>query len=150
MSAVTAFGQVAQAVVDSLKAGAPLAGGNVKANPTRPWAQEVASCIAVRLLSAQRVEGFNCGEAWALSLAAECEARRTAANPEPADTADALLNAVATRLAVLDLSALGVIERTQDDAIAWEFDATENAAAMVSLRFGYHVNVTDTFTASTP
>jgi hypothetical protein len=150
MSAVTSFGRVAQAVVDALKATPALAGGNVKANPTRPWEREVPACIAVRLVGAQKVEGFNCGETWALTLSAECEARRTSTAAEPSDAADALLNAVATRLAVLDLSALGVIERTQDDAIDWEFDATEHAAAMVSLRFGYHVNVTDTYTVPTP
>jgi hypothetical protein len=149
MSAVTAFGLVAQAVEAALVAAPALAGGNVKANPTRPWEREVAACIALRLVNAQRVEGFNCGETWALTLAADCEARRTA-NTDPADAADALLNAVADRLAVLDLSALGVIERTTDDAIEWQFDATEHASAMVSLRFGYHVNVTDTYTVPTP
>ena len=149
MSAVTAFGRVAQAVEAALLVAPPLAGGNVKANPTRPWERDVSACIAVRLLGAQRVEGFSCGETWALALAADCEARRTAA-AEPADAADALLNAVAARLDALDLSALGVIERTTDDAIEWQFDATEHASAMVSLRFGYHVNVTSTYTVPTP
>lgn len=149
MSAVTSFALVAQAVADALKVSPALAGGNVKANPTRPWAREVPECIAVRLLGAQRVEGTNCGEVWALSLAAECEARATA-GLDPALAVDELLSAAADRISALDLSALGVTERTADDAVDWTFDAGEQALALAAYRFGFHVHVTDRLTVPTP
>lgn len=150
MSAITAFALVAQAVEEALKAYPQLAGGNVKANPTRAWAAEVSSCIAVRLIAAHRVDGTNCGETWALSLAAECEARRSRASEDPAEVVDELLSAVAARIAELNLSALGVTQRTTDDSIAWEHDATESTAAAAILRFGYEINVTDRYTAPAP
>ncbi len=149
MSAVTAFARIAQAVAVGLNAAPALAGGNVKANHTRPWAREVPECVAIRLVSAQRVEGTNCGEIWALTLAADCEARATA-GLDPALAVDELLSAVAARVAALDLSALGVTERTADDAVAWEFDAAEHPLALASYRFGFNVHVTDSLTVPAP
>lgn len=148
MSATTAFGQVAQALAAALLTAPAVAGGNVKANPVRPWPREVAQAVSLRLLQAQRVEGTNCGEVWALSMQAECEARATdaASLADPAMAVDSLLSQVAARIAAADLSACGVTERSVDDAVVWEVDAADTPVVLASLRFGFNVHVTDGLT----
>lgn len=150
MSAVTAFQRVAVACVAALKAAPALAGGNVKANPVRPWPREVAQCVSIRLVNASRVSGDGCGDHWQLTLEADCEARGDTGT-DPADAVDALLSAVSARLAAADLSAAGVIQRELDSAVAWQFDATDTPLAQASYRFALLVHTAlDALTPSAP
>lgn len=147
---MSAFQLVAAACVAALKAAPALAGGNVKANPVRPWPREVAQCVSVRLVGASRVSGDSCGDHWQLTLEAECEARGDT-GADPADAVDALLSAVSARLAAANLSAAGVIQRELDSAVAWQFDATDTPLAQASYRFSLLVHTApDALTPSAP
>lgn len=149
MSAVTAFQRLAVGLVSVLTASPALASGAVKANPTRPWAENVSQAVAVRLGRADRVSGDSCGDHWQLVMEFECAARGTTGT-DPAAAVDALLSAVADRVAAADLSAFAVVERDPQGAIQWAFDATDkpNAAATLSLGFTVHT-ATDRLTPTT-
>lgn len=150
MSAVTAFQRVAVAVADAIKAGGTLAGGNVKANPTRPWPTEVAACVSVRLGTARRVADDSCGDQWSLGLEVDCEARGLS-GADPADAVDALLSSVANTIAATDLSAAGVMQREPESSIDWQFGAAETPLAMATYSFSLLVHTgLDVLTPSAP
>lgn len=142
MSAVTAFQQVAEALAAALLASPALAGGHVKANPTRPFAREVAAAIGVRLVRARQTGGTNCGLMWQCEYAADVEARGDSGG-DPADAVDALLSAVAGRWAALDLSALGVAQALPDSDVEWEFDAADTPLAKATYSLSLAVCTTD-------
>lgn len=150
MSATTAFGRVAQAIVTALLASPAVAGGNVKANPARAWGRNVSQAVAVRLLNASRADGTNCGEMWDLVLQIDCEARAltTATVADPAEAVDALLSTVAARVAAADLSAVGVVDRLPQSVVVWEIDAAETPAALASYRLSLRLSVADALTAT--
>jgi hypothetical protein len=151
MSAVTAFQRVAAAYGTAFKAAPALASGNVAANPTRPWAREVAQAVAVRLAGAQRSADGACADEWQLTLEVDCEARAISGTDDPADAVDALLSAVADRIAAADLSALGVSMVMPEMAVAWQFDAADTPLALATLRFTVQLyTAQDRLTPSTP
>jgi hypothetical protein len=150
MSAVTAFQHVAEACVAALKAAPALAGGHIKANPTRPWPKEVAQCVAVRLSGASRVGGDACGDHWQLTIEAECEARGET-GVDPADAVDALLASVAGRLGAADLSLAGVVQREPEGTVAWQFDVADTPVAQASYQFAVLVHTApEALTPSAP
>jgi len=139
MTAVTAFQALAAGLVTVLTASPAIASGNVKANPTRPWPETVQQAVALRLSRADRVSGDACGDHWQVVIELDCAARATTGT-DPGDAVDALLSAVADRIAAADLTLLGVIERDPQASIQWTFDATDRPAASATLALGFTVH----------
>jgi hypothetical protein len=142
---VSAFQSIAKALAAGLTASPALASGNVKANPTRHWERDVQSAIGVRMVKAQRAGGTNCGEVWSCEYAFDIEARGQHGK-DPADAVDALLSAVASRVALLNLAPLGVVERLPEASIDWLIEAADTPLARASYSITLAVHVADDFT----
>lgn len=148
MSAVTAFQQLAEALAATLTASPPLAGGHIKANPTRAWPREVQQCISVRMVRAQQASGTNCGCEWVVDYAFEIDARAIGLD-DPAKAVDALLSAVAARVSAADLSAAGFTGWLPESSIEWTFDAEDTQFVQARYRISLFVNTADNLTVST-
>ena len=135
----TAFQRLATGLVGVLLASPALAASQIKANPTRAWPAATQQAIAVRLGRADRTSGDACGDHWQVAIEFECLSRAPTGT-DPAEAVDALLSAVADRIAAADLSALSVIERDPQASIQWQFDAADTPAASATLTQSYTVH----------
>lgn len=142
---MSAFQAIAEALAAGLTAPPALAAGNVRPNPTRSWEREVQAGIGVRLVRAQRTGGTNCGEVWTCEFAFDIEARGEYSQ-DPAKAVDGLLSSVASRVAALNLTALGVVERLPEASVDWLFEPADKPLAQASYRITLSVHVADDFT----
>lgn len=131
---MSAFTQIAAAVVTALLLPTPVAGGRVYRGRRGPLPAEHESMVVVPL---GRSTGDSAGVSegptdWTTEIQVECHARGTDLVPVD-DAVDALLSDVYARLAALALPALGVMHVVLDPEIEWDYLEADTLLASATL-----------------
>ena len=126
---------IQQAIVAALNAAPALAGGNVKANATRPVASANAQAIVVRLAQTRAATPQLLGGPydWTTRYEVECLARAASGAADPVAAVDTLLEAVWARLSALNTTGLGVVDVRMQPAIDWQLDDNETPVAVATV-----------------
>lgn len=134
------------AIVAALTAVPAVAGGNVKANTTRPVASSSSLAVVVRLVQSRAATPQILGGPydWTTSFQVECLARAANGSADPVAAVDSLLETVWARLSTLNTTGLGVYDVRMQPAIDWQVDDAEApvAAATVSLLVNHRTTST--------
>lgn len=134
------------AIVAALTAAPAVAGGNVKANTTRPVASSSGLAVVVRLVQSRAATPQILGGPydWTTSFQVECLGRAASGSADPVAAVDALLETVWARLSTLNTTGLGVYDVRMQPAIDWQVDDAEApvAAATVSLLVNHRTTST--------
>lgn len=134
------------AIVAALTAVPAVAGGNVKANTTRPVASSSSLAVVVRLMQSRAATPQILGGPydWTTSFQVECLARAASGSTDPVAAVDSLLETVWARLSTLNTTGLGVYDVRMQPAIDWQVDDAEApvAAATVSLLVNHRTTST--------
>lgn len=133
----TAFADLTANVKALLVQAPALAGGRVSRGRARPLAREHDTAIVVRLANGDGEQALTSGPRhWSTVLVVELFAR-AAAEQEPDDALDPLLQAVYARLAGAQLAG-GVADLLGDPRVEW--DAAEADTALASCRLLFTVS----------
>lgn len=122
----TAFAQLAQTLADALRASPDLAGLPIYTGRPRPLPQDHSRAINLRLAHSQADRIVLEAHDWRSTVVIECAAR----GPDAPAQADALLQAVYTRLHTLP----DAIDPVGALSIDWDYDAEDTQLAVASLQ----------------
>lgn len=128
---------IAIAIANRLKE-APLAGGRVYVNRTRPLASDKDTAVVVRLgrSASQEVRQLGGRTSWNTMIEVECYGRDSAADV-PGTAADLVLEQLFENLASASDLGYGVmdVEPLAGDTLHWDFDQLDVSVACVMARF---------------
>lgn len=128
---------IQQAIVAALLAAPAVAGGNVKANTTRPMSAGQSQACVVRLAQSRAAtpQVLAGPYDWTTRFDVECLARAANGGADPVAAVDGLLELVWARLSTLPTTGLGVMDVRMNPSIDWQVDDADApaASAVVSL-----------------
>lgn len=135
------------AIVAALNAAPALAGGNVKANTTRPVAGSASSAVVVRMLQSRAAtpQMISGPYDWSTVYQVECLGRAATGSADPVAAVDALLSAAWERLASVNLASLGVLDVRMSPQIDWQYDdgETPTISAAINLQVVHRTTSTN-------
>lgn len=137
---------IQSAIIAALVAAPAAAGGNVKANTTRPVAAGSSSAVVVRLVQSTAATPQTLGGPydWTTAYQVDCLARGSTGASDPVAAVDALLDLVWARLSTLVTTGLGVMDVRMQPRIDWTIDDAETplVAATVTLQVNHRTTAT--------
>lgn len=143
---MSAHAAIQASIVSALLAAPAAAGGNVKANSTRPLASSSSSAVVVRLVQSRAAtpQMLGAGYDWTTAYQIDCLARGSTGASDPVAAVDALLDLVWARLSSLVTTGMGVMDVRMQPQIDWTIDDAETplVAATVTLQVNHRTNAT--------